>query len=270
MLWSTVRLHWIVHYSSIDVSAFSHRSSTNAIMLVLLYRACTLIWILSTSDTSYYERVMWYVSFIDKTHIKVIRCGAGRWKRIIPKKTIHRPDKSGRFEISDRSSTSIMSCCIWSASRWLCRYFSLYVIFRIIWGPFLDFKKLWGWSDPSQCWESTSANELSPKATVTPAFTTPYDDLRWVNFGDRGPSGWIVCNRATSHDVAAIRVIDRCLGSVCDVQKFGWYSKHHRVILLGRTRPHDVVQRHLTIARRSTRLCDDRATSCNGRAMVVR
>ena len=28
-----------------------------------------------------------------------------------------------------------------------------------------------------------------PKATVTPAFTTPYDDLRWVNFGDRGPSG---------------------------------------------------------------------------------
>ena len=51
-----------------------------------------------------------------------------------------------------------------------------------------------------------------------------------------------------------------------------WYR---RIILLGRTRSHDVVQRHLTIlikdiARRSTRLCDDRATSCNGRAMVVR
>ena len=30
---------------------------------------------------------------------------------------------------------------------------------------------------------------LTSKATVTPAFTTPYDDLRWVNFGDRGPSG---------------------------------------------------------------------------------
>ena len=43
------------------------------------------------------------------------------------------------------------------------------------------------------------------KATVTPAFTTPYDDLRWVNFGNRGPSGRIVCNRATLHDVAAIR-----------------------------------------------------------------
>ena len=30
---------------------------------------------------------------------------------------------------------------------------------------------------------------LTSKATVTPAFTTTYDDLRWVNFGDRGPSG---------------------------------------------------------------------------------
>ena len=51
--------------------------------------------------------------------------------------------------------------------------------------------------------------------------------------------------------------------------------EYRRIILLGRTRSHDVVQRHLTIytndiARRSTRLCDDRATSCNGRAMVVR
>ena len=50
---------------------------------------------------------------------------------------------------------------------------------------------------------------------------------------------------------------------------------YRRIILLGNTRSHDVVQRHLTmqikdIARRSTRLCDDRATSCNGRAMVVR
>ena len=29
----------------------------------------------------------------------------------------------------------------------------------------------------------------SSKATVTPVITTSYDDLRWVNFGNRGPSG---------------------------------------------------------------------------------
>ena len=50
---------------------------------------------------------------------------------------------------------------------------------------------------------------------------------------------------------------------------------YRKIMLLGRTRSHDVVQRHLTIyikdiARRSKMLCDDRATSCNGRAMVVR
>ena len=50
---------------------------------------------------------------------------------------------------------------------------------------------------------------------------------------------------------------------------------YRKIILLGRMRSHDVVQRHITIlmkdiARRSTMLCDDRATSCNGRAMVVR
>ena len=50
----------------------------------------------------------------------------------------------------------------------------------------------------------------SSKATVTPVITTSYDDLRWVNFGNRGPSGGErpgvnVCNRATLHDVAAIR-----------------------------------------------------------------
>ena len=51
--------------------------------------------------------------------------------------------------------------------------------------------------------------------------------------------------------------------------------EYRKIILLCHTRSHDVVQRHLTIyikdiARRSTRLCHDRATSCNGRAMVVR
>ena len=51
-----------------------------------------------------------------------------------------------------------------------CRYFSLDVILRIIWGSFLAFKKLWGWSDRSQCWESTSANELSPNG---PYLQTP-------------------------------------------------------------------------------------------------
>ena len=66
----------------------------------------------------------------------IIRCGAGRWKRIVPKK---RPDKSGRSEISDRSSTSSMGCCFWSASRWLCRYFSLDVTFRITWGSVFAF-----------------------------------------------------------------------------------------------------------------------------------
>ena len=50
---------------------------------------------------------------------------------------------------------------------------------------------------------------------------------------------------------------------------------YRRLILLGRTRSHNVVQRHLTISikdtkRRSTMLCDDRATSCNGHTMVVR
>ena len=90
---------------------------------------------------------------------------------------------------------------------------------------------------------------LTSKATVTPAFTTPYDDLRWVNFGDRGPSGM---NRVSqpSHDVAAIRGHRRCLGSVVMFKNLAEIPSivgYLRIILLGRTRSNDVVQRHLTI-----------------------
>ena len=51
--------------------------------------------------------------------------------------------------------------------------------------------------------------------------------------------------------------------------------EYRKINLLGRTRSHNVVQRHLTIlindiAPRSTRWCDDRATSCNGRAFNFR
>ena len=114
------------------------------------------------------------------------------------------------------------------------------------------------------------------KPTVTPAFTKSYDDLRWINFGDRGPSG---LNRLQSYDVARRRSHH---GSS---HEFLWCSKAWlwfqallgivRYILLGRTRSHDVAQRHLTIYKLKTShdlptmLCDDRATSCNARGMVV-
>ena len=93
------------------------------------------------------------------------RYQAGLWKLIVPKKRYTDLTKTGRSEISTSTSidlTNITSCCIWLASRWLCRCFSLDVNFRIIEGSFLAFEKLWGWSDPTQCWESTSVNELSP------------------------------------------------------------------------------------------------------------
>ena len=50
---------------------------------------------------------------------------------------------------------------------------------------------------------------------------------------------------------------------------------HRKILLLGRTRSHDVAQvtsqyKLKTSHNVPTMLCDDRATSCNGRAMVVR
>ena len=66
-------------------------------------------------------------------------------------------------------------------------------------------------------------------------------------------------NRATSSpDVLGMFVMFKNLTEIPSIVGY------RRIILLGSTRPHDVVQRHLTIytkdiARRSTSLCDGRA-----------
>ena len=63
-----------------------------------------------------------------------------------------------------------------------------------------------------------------------------YDDLRvrWVNFGNRGPSGGESCV---------------CLGSVMykNLAAIPAIVGYRKIILLGRTRSHDVAKRHLTI-----------------------
>ena len=76
-------------------------------------------------------------------------------------------------------------------------------------------------------------------------------------------------HKGSSCDVLGFFVMFEILAAIPSIVEY------RKIILLGHTRSHDFVQRHLTIqikdiARRSKRLCDDRATSCNGRAMVVR
>ena len=93
--------------------------------------------------------------------------------------------------------------------------------------------------------------------------TTTYDGYISVIADHRGES-CVIVRRCTASQPS--RVIARCLGSFCNIKKKASIPSivgYRKIILLGRTRSHNVAQRHIAI------LCNDRATSCNGRAMVV-